>query len=204
VSLNQPPVVHAPANVRSWPLFPVLFPVHASDPDREPIQSLTMDKSQLPAGSNAWFIANNRHTSGLFFWLPGRNASGMYAVTFTARNSLVGSTTTKIMIQRRVTEGDMEFEGGRPATLSFSNGFPNPSRGEVDFSVEMPEAGDVDWVVYDAQGRVVHSESRSLPAGRHTVRWDGLTTGRQPASTGVYFVRAKVAGEEFVRRVVRF
>ena len=71
----------------------------------------------------------------------------------------------------------------------------------------MIEDGRIDTLVVaitDMQGRRVQSESRAMPAGPHRLRWDGMTFGRQRAATGIYFVRTRVAGTEFVRRVVRF
>jgi hypothetical protein len=65
--------------------------------------------------------------------------------------------------------------------------------GEVSFTLDLPEASDVDLGVYDMQGRRVWQETRSFPAGRASVRWDGLNSGRQRVGTGIYFVRAQVA-----------
>lgn len=203
VPADVAPVVTAPATVKGLPAIPIAFTVTANDPDGDPIQSFTMDKSQLPAGNNATFEVNATKTSGTFRWTPGL-VTGNFKVTFNASNLMLGSGSTRIQILKKIEDYNMEQGVGMPHVLAFSNGFPNPSMGDVDFSLDMPEAGDAEWTVFDAQGRVVYAESRSLPAGRHRVRWEGTTMSRQRAGTGIYFVRAKVAGQSFVRRVVRF
>jgi parallel beta-helix repeat protein len=203
VPVDMAPVVTAPPNVKGLPLLPIVFTVTASDPDDDPILSFTLDKSQLPAGNNATFEVNAAKTSGTFRWTPGLK-TGNYRVTFLASNTLTGTASTRVQILKKIEDYNTEELLGAPGVLAFSNGFPNPSMGEVDFALDMPEAGDLDWQVFDAQGRVIYSQSQSLPAGRHRVRWEGTTMSRQRAGTGIYFVRAKVAGTEFVRRVVRF
>lgn len=203
VPVDVAPVVTAPTKVRGLPLVPIQFTVSASDADGDPIQSLTMALTHMPANSGATFTPNATNTGGTFRWTPGL-ITGNFKVTFTATNTLSGSKVTQIQILRKIEDYNTEGLQGAPGVLAFSNGFPNPSMGDVDFALDMPEAGDLDWQVFDAQGRVIYSASQSLPAGRHRVRWEGTTMSRQRAGTGIYFVRAKVAGTEFVRRVVRF
>lgn len=202
--IDRAPVVTAPQTINGLPLVPIQFTVTAMDPDNDPIASFFMEKTKLPSSNNATFLPSADNKSGTFKWTPGATNTGNWRVTFKAKNALTGSGDTKITIVAAMTEYGVEGAIGMPRVLAFSNGFPNPSQGDVDFTLDMPEAGDVDVAVFDAQGRVVHSESRYLPAGSHRVRWDGMMMGRQRAGTGIYFVRAKVGGEQFVRRVVRF
>jgi flagellar hook assembly protein FlgD len=96
--------------------------------------------------------------------------------------------------------------GAQPTAVgpALSPGFPNPSRGPVEFALDLPAEAAVEWTVYDLQGRVVRSEGRALSAGRSLLSWDGTTASGEPAATGVYLVRARVAGMQFTRRVIRF
>jgi parallel beta-helix repeat protein len=87
--------------------------------------------------------------------------------------------------------------------LSLSTGYPNPSRGSVEFALDLPREAQVEWTVYDLQGRAVWSEGRTVAAGRAQLRWDGTATTGQPAATGIYLVRARVDGTQFTRRVIR-
>ena len=203
--LNEAPVVTSPASVKGLPLIPIVFQVTASDPDGEAIASLRMVQHKMPTNSGATFTPNSSNTGGTFRWTPGVTI-GVFQVRFIASNSLADTTSTSIHILKRLwSPYDGELEAGltgRP--LALSNGYPNPSAGDVDFALDLPEAADVEWSVYDMQGRRVQSEARAMPAGQHRLRWDGMTFGRQRAATGIYFVRARVNGTEFVRRVARF
>ena len=87
--------------------------------------------------------------------------------------------------------------------LSLSAARPNPSPGPVSFRLELPAASNVQWAVYDAQGRVVFSEEREFAAGHMDLTWDGRTSDGSRASNGMYFVRLRAGGQVFLRRIVR-
>ena len=202
--LDSPPVVVAPTDINGLFGMSVSFKVTAKDPDGDPITSLTVNTSKLPIGSFVTFTPNSTKTEGTFTWFLGLTATGNYKVTFTAANALSASASTNIHIRSRI-----RAYSGVPGELAIgevalSDGYPNPSLGAVDLALDLPEDSDLDWSVYDAQGRRVYSEARSVAAGHHQLHWDGMTMSRQRASTGIYFIRARVAGTEFVRRVVRF
>jgi hypothetical protein len=85
-----------------------------------------------------------------------------------------------------------------------SDGFPNPSQGAFEFALHVLEESRVSWAVFDLQGRTVWSEERSVGAGHTLLRWDGMTSSRGRAASGVYLIRASVDGTRFTRRIVRF
>lgn len=89
-------------------------------------------------------------------------------------------------------------------SIALSTGYPNPSRGPIEFALDLPHDSRVEWAVYDLQGRTVWSEGRMLAAGRTQLRWDGTGAAGAPAATGVYLVRARVDGAELTRRIIRF
>ncbi len=92
---DHPPVVVAPASKTVAENAPLSFSVTASDPDGQPIASLTA--TGLPPG--ATFSDDATHTTGTFGWTPGFTAApGPYNVTFTAANALSGSAATSITV----------------------------------------------------------------------------------------------------------
>ncbi|HYJ34094.1 MAG TPA: putative Ig domain-containing protein [Candidatus Binatia bacterium] len=93
-TVDQAPVVTAPANESGTEGTLLTFTVTASDPDGQLITSLTA--SPLPAG--ATFTANALNTSGTFNWTPSTGQAGTYDVTFTATNALSGTATTHVTI----------------------------------------------------------------------------------------------------------
>src|SRR5207249_6934024 len=83
---------------------------------------------------------------------------------------------------------------GAAGRVALSAGFPNPARGPVEFALELAQESRVEWAVYDVQGRIIWSESRTLAAGRSQLRWDGTAVTGEPAAVGIYLVRARVDG----------
>src|SRR5213075_1419157 len=91
---DRPPVVTAPASYSASENTPVVVNITASDPDGDPISSLTT--SGLPSG--AIFTPGGGNTSAQLTWTPSYTQAGTYTVTFTAANGLSGSSSTEITI----------------------------------------------------------------------------------------------------------
>jgi len=88
------------------------------------------------------------------------------------------------------------------AKLALGPPAPNPSRGAIRLTLDLPGAAEVDAVVYDVQGRRVRTiASGPRESGSHVLRWDGLDEGGHPAEPGAYFVRATSRGEIATRRL---
>lgn len=94
VRADQAPVVTAPAFVAGTESAALSFTVSASDPDANPIASLTV--APIPTG--ATFVANAANTAGTFAWMPGLSQAGSYPVVFTASNALSASATTVVTV----------------------------------------------------------------------------------------------------------
>jgi flagellar hook assembly protein FlgD len=61
--------------------------------------------------------------------------------------------------------------------------------------VEIQDDGRVTAAVFDVKGRPVKTlKNGFLPAGLHTLRWQGDTDAGTPAASGVYFVRVTAGG----------
>jgi hypothetical protein len=79
---------------------------------------------------------------------------------------------------------------------------PNPAR-RATFSVNLPQAGEVEIGIYDVAGRQVASLVRGhMPAGAFTRDWSGEDGAGRQVGAGVYFARLKVAGIERALRTV--
>lgn len=90
VGPNHDPVLSAPATVNGAETVAISFAVTASDPDGDPIASIT--SSPLPAG--ATFTVNAFHTVGEFAWTPAVGQQGSYSVTFSAASGSPARTAT--------------------------------------------------------------------------------------------------------------
>jgi choice-of-anchor B domain-containing protein len=90
-----------------------------------------------------------------------------------------------------------------PVRLAFSVA-PNPARGAVSLSLDLPAPGLVSVELLDVQGRHVATLHRgAAPAGRLPMHWEGRDEAGQRVAAGLYFARATtdqgVATTRFVR-----
>ncbi len=93
--------------------------------------------------------------------------------------------------------------GGGVNVLSFSEGFPVPARVQATFTLTLPTRGPAFVEAMDVSGRLVRSLQRGeLTPGPHTLTWDLHDDAGHRSQPGVYFVRARAGGREWVRRVV--
>jgi hypothetical protein len=68
--------------------------------------------------------------------------------------------------------------------------YPNPSRATASISFELDHADPVSVRVYDVAGRLVRTLVRGeLPAGPHTVTWDGRDDRGMVTGAGIYYAR---------------
>ena len=79
---------------------------------------------------------------------------------------------------------------------------PNPFHVLTHLRFNMPAAGPVKVVVYDANGRVARTLSGQVGAGLQAMPWDGRNDLGQRVAPGVYFYRLDSARKGSVQRVV--
>jgi uncharacterized membrane protein len=90
------------------------------------------------------------------------------------------------------------------ARLELSVPRPNPSRGAIRLELALPSESDVDLAIFDAAGRRVASLLQgNVPAGPHSVTWDGRDSGGSMAAAGLYFARAVTPHGSASQRLVR-
>ncbi|MCU0607451.1 MAG: T9SS type A sorting domain-containing protein [Candidatus Edwardsbacteria bacterium] len=79
---------------------------------------------------------------------------------------------------------------------------PNPSAGKLRLSYDLAAAGRVTLGVYDVAGRLVATVADgTMPAGSHSVSWNGTDRGGRKVASGVYFVRLDAGGASQTQRI---
>jgi len=80
---------------------------------------------------------------------------------------------------------------------------PNPSRSPAEAVFSLESKASVDLAIYDTAGRLVARPARRLlPAGTHSLPWDGLDSTGRKAPPGVYLYRLRVGDERHTRKFV--
>ncbi len=91
-----------------------------------------------------------------------------------------------------------------PAPLRIGSVFPNPFNASTTIRFSLPSTGRVTLAVYDVTGRKVRDlVEGSLPAGDHSVAWNGRDAFGRQVSSGVYFTRL-VFGKNAASRKILF
>jgi hypothetical protein len=72
---------------------------------------------------------------------------------------------------------------------------PNPFNPSTVLRFSLAQAGPVNLTIYDVRGqRVATLQNGPLPAGEHTIRWEGRDESGATVASGVYFVALQNAG----------
>jgi hypothetical protein len=80
---------------------------------------------------------------------------------------------------------------------------PNPVARRASFSFELFRGGHVTFSVYDVTGRrMARLLDATLPAGVHSVAWDGLTDGGMRLANGVYMFELAMGAERLSSRMI--
>jgi photosystem II stability/assembly factor-like uncharacterized protein len=90
-----------------------------------------------------------------------------------------------------------------PGLLTITAARPNPFSIETGIRFLTAVSGDVEIAVFDVRGRMVKTLlAGELPAGRHTVEWDGQTDDGKRAAAGIYLVGAMLGNDTAGFRIV--
>ncbi len=91
-----------------------------------------------------------------------------------------------------------------PRNARLQQNVPNPFNPKTTLRFELPSAGAVDLVVYDAQGRQVRGllSGERYPAGPSSVVWNGRDDQGRSVGSGVYFYRLTAGEERLAGKVV--
>ena len=92
--------------------------------------------------------------------------------------------------------------GTRPATIALAQNEPNPFREDTRIRYTLSESGTVRIRIFDVSGRRIQSfDLGVMPAGTHSLQWNGLDRDGQAVSPGTYFYQARLGDEEITRRL---
>lgn len=101
------------------------------------------------------------------------------------------------------TAGVGESETVSPARPWFAPPFPNPFRSRVVLEFDVASPGPVRLRVFDVQGRLIRTlVTESLPAGRYTRAWDGVSDAGAPVGSGFYFIQMVAPEHRQTRKVL--
>ncbi len=186
-------------------------PIAANLPDA-PVNDLIVD----PTNTSTLYLATDlgvfasQNTGGGWFPLgvgmPIDPVNDLALFSSGGTRRLIAATHGRSQWTIDVTALPATTPGPPPAPVAFALGppMPNPSRGAVRLSLELPSATSVDAAIYDVSGRRVSAIASGPSApGRSTLTWDGHDAFGRTAPAGVYFARVRTNLGVRARAIVR-
>ncbi|NOZ73982.1 MAG: family 43 glycosylhydrolase [FCB group bacterium] len=90
-----------------------------------------------------------------------------------------------------------------PEKFMLYQNFPNPFNSITTIRFDIPEAGNVQLMIYDILGReVTQLEHSKLTSGFHSTQWDGRDKFGVEMSTGVYLYRIKTGHYTATKKLI--
>jgi hypothetical protein len=94
-------------------------------------------------------------------------------------------------------------EPGPPRRFFLDQNYPNPFNSNTIINFDLPRTGDTRLVVYNILGqRVAVLVDQTLPAGSHSIRWDGRNSSGNRIASGVYFYLLTSGNHNSVRKLL--
>ncbi|MCP4684310.1 MAG: T9SS type A sorting domain-containing protein [bacterium] len=162
------------------------------------------DTSLTPGRYNAAEIHFSGRGQGGFFVVDKPNLEGLspYLVDVSDVWLLPSVVPGDIRVDSPTAVGD-DGDSNLPIEYALSQNYPNPFNPSTVIEFQLPSKAVVDIEVFNVLGQKVRSlVSRPLPAGQHSVVWEGRLTGGNAAPTGVYFYRLRTAETSLTRKML--
>lgn len=96
-----------------------------------------------------------------------------------------------------------KFENYLPDNFELYQNYPNPFNPETNISFDLPEAATVRLTIFNILGEKVNVLiDKNMPAGTHTVSWNGRTDENRMAGSGIYFYRLETGSHQQTKKMM--
>jgi hypothetical protein len=193
-----------------------------------PVQMAEMKATASPREGIVltWYTESEANSLGFKVWRSDRE-SGKYAQITTilipshgnssARNeytfadpNIQDGQTYWYKIEEISADGKSVFNGPIsvqgldmiPNKFALSQNYPNPFNPVTSLSYDLPEDSKTTIRIYTMLGKEVKTlVDKQMPAGRHTLEWDGTDNQNRKVSSGIYFLQMQAEGFSSVRKM---
>jgi hypothetical protein len=130
-------------------------------------------------------------TSGALYVIGASYSTDFPTTAGAYQTSLDGTRDAFVAKFSDFPVGVQEFDSDDlPAKCSMSHNYPNPFNPTTTIEFNLPRRSNVSINIYNLLGQKVQQlADQQYSAGNYRVTWDGTTSERTQASTGVYFYR---------------
>lgn len=121
-------------------------------------------------------------------------------VAYEVESNCSAPSAAKTLLANR--EDRVSLEAEIPSQFSLEQNYPNPFNPETMIRFQLPEASEVELVVFDLLGREIRTLLQTTyQAGFHVVRWDGRDDYGNPLPSGIYLYRIKAGSYQAVKKL---
>jgi hypothetical protein len=166
----------------------------------------TWQEGNPPSYDGFWYftVVGNTLDEDICFKIYDSAVDSVYSCVETisfSDNATIGDPTNPYILTV-----DHTGAHGQPAIpqIALAQNTPNPFRAgsanrnggtTIEFSIAQANT-PASLIIYDIKGRIVrHLVHETLPAGKHSVQWNGRDDHAQAVASGVYFYQLKQAGQ---------
>ena len=101
------------------------------------------------------------------------------------------------------TDADDNDAPSLPESVALHQNYPNPFNTGTVINYDLPTRSHVEISVYNILGQqVVTLVDQALPAGQHTVGWDGNDQSGRPVASGIYLYSLKTSDLNVTKKMV--
>ena len=113
---------------------------------------------------------------------------------------LVGANGESIPVLTKSASLDVR---ALPTQYALHQNYPNPFNPDTEIMFDLPEAGQVELVIYNLMGQKVATlVSNEMVGGYHKIRWNGLSDNGSAVATGMYFYQISSPNFHATRKMV--
>ncbi len=151
--------------------------------------------SALPAGYTAALVDV---PTGLAYTLPEGGS-----LTLPRRVSAEGARYDLVLGPAAWIRDQAGEPSSMPARVALAQNYPNPFNPQTTIAFDLPAPGSARVQIFNAAGRrVAVLWDKALPAGHHTLKWDGRDSRGRPAASGQYFCRLDAGDVTLTQRMM--
>ena len=156
------------------------------------------DPTNVPSGVSLRFLFENLRSASYF------PLDGLAGVDWGEDGTLVVCDEARGRVHGLDPRTQLWFEFDLPPARPYlAVGRPNPFAQQTTIAFGLPAQEDVSLEVFDVGGRKVATLSRgTLPAGRHSVVWDGRTSSGIQVPSGAYYYRLRAGSFTQVQKLL--
>ncbi len=149
---------------------------------------VSWDANEITAlGNNPWVLREGTTGSGTILVADMRSTTSFMVTGTGEQYFTIGGIITEVE-----ERGEKQ---GIPDRFSLYQNYPNPFNPETEIRYDLPKASRVTLTIYNLAGQMVQTlVDGTIPAGSHTVHWNGRDTFGRRMASGIYFYRLR-AGE---------